>query len=90
MPDKDDLISWKKFFSGLVYPVGYFKTLAGIIRVTIIVLFCWLAYMVGVKIHNILAPKPKQPAVFNVTGQQGGCVKNSADQKESKFGLFNF
>jgi hypothetical protein len=47
-------------------------------------------YLLGVRIHAWLVPKKPQPSVFNVVGQQGGEVRNSSDQKQTKFGLLNF
>ncbi len=82
--------SWGKFFSGIVSPIGYFKTIADLTRILVLVLLCWLAYLAGVKIHSMLAPKKQLPAVFTVSDQIGGEVRNSADQKQQKFGIFNF
>jgi hypothetical protein len=82
--------SWSKFFAGLVDPTAYFKTLAIVIRIALVILVCFVVYMACVKVHAMLAPKKQQPSVFTVTGQAGGMVKNSSDQKETKFGLLNF
>ena len=82
--------SWGKFFSGIVSPLGYFKTIADVIRIIVIVMLCFLAYACGVKINAWMNPKKVQPVVFTVSDQVGGTVKNSADQKQTKFGLFNF
>lgn len=82
--------SWGKFFSGIVSPIGYFKTIADLTRILVLVLLCWLAYLAGVKIHSMLAPKKQLPAVFTVSDQAGGSVQNSADQKKYNFGFFNF
>jgi hypothetical protein len=89
MSDKE-LFSWSKFFSGIVSPLGFFKTLAGIFRVCLIVLVLFGGYLLGVRIHNWLTPKKPNPVVFTVADQVGGEVRNSADQKQTKFGLFNF
>lgn len=85
-----ETFSWSKFFGGLFDPTAYFKTLANILRILLLVLICYGVYLGGAKLHSILAPKKQQPSVFNVTGQVGGEVKNSADQKETKFGILNF
>lgn len=81
---------WGKFFSGIVSPLGYFKTMADVLRILVIILICWGVYVLGVRIHSAIAPKKPQPAVFTVNDQVGGSVQNSADQKQTKFGLFNF
>ena len=82
--------SWSKFFGGLFDPTAYFKTLANILRILLVVIICYGVYLGGVKLHSILAPKKQNPSTFIVNDQLGGNVKNSADQKENKFGLFNF
>lgn len=81
---------WSKFFSGLVDPTAYFKTLAIILRICIAALIVFGIYLLGVRIHAWLTPKKPQPAVFTVNDQVGGTVKNSADQKQTKFGILNF
>lgn len=82
--------SWSKFFVGIVDPTAYFKTLANIIRIALVVLVCFAVYVLCMKIHSTVAPKKPQAATFNVNDQIGGNVKNSADQKENKFGILNF
>jgi hypothetical protein len=82
--------SWSKFFGGLIDPTAYWKTFAIVIRVLLIALVIFAIYLAGVKIHSMLAPKSKQPSTFIVSDQVGGTVKNSSDQKETKFGLLNF
>lgn len=82
--------SWGKFFSGIFSPLGYFKTIADVLRILIILLMCWGVYVLGVRIHAALSPKKPQPAVFTVNDQVGGSVQNSADQKKYNLGIFNF
>lgn len=82
--------SWSKFFGGIVDPTAYFKSIAIVIRLAVIVLIIWGVWIAGTFIQSKLAPKKQQPAVFTVTDQFGGNVKNSADQKETKFGILNF
>lgn len=82
--------SWIKFFSGIIDPTAYFKTLAIVIRIVVIILIIWGVWIAGCFIQQKLAPKKQQPSVFNVNDQLGGSVKNSADQKETKFGILNF
>ena len=82
--------SWGKFFSGIVDPVAYFKTLSYIIKFCIIVLIVFGIYCLGVRIHSALVPKKIPQSVFTVNAPSGGEIKNSADQKQTKFGLFNF
>lgn len=82
--------SWGKFFGGLFDPTAYFKTLAIVLRVSIVIVIAWGIWIGGTFIQNKLAPKKQQPAVFTVSDQLGGSVKNSADQKETKFGILNF
>ena len=81
--------SWLKFFKGLIDPTAYFKTLAIVLRMALVVLIVWVVWIAGNFIQAKLAPKKQLPAVFTVNAQQGGAVKNSADQKETKFGLIN-
>jgi len=82
--------SWVKFFSGLVDPTAYFKTIAVVLRIVFIVLILWGGWVIGNFIHQKLSPKKQQPVIFTTTGQIGGETKNSADQKKLNFGLFNF
>lgn len=82
--------SWKKFLYGLIDPTAYFKTAAILVRIALLALVIYAIFLGGVKIHNMIAPKKQNPSVFNVTGQQGGEVKNSADQKTQKNGLIVF
>ena len=82
--------SWVKFFGGLVDPTAYFKTLAIVLRLALVAVICFGVYVLCLRVHAMLAPKKPNPAVFTVTGQAGGQVKNSADQKETKFGILNF
>lgn len=89
MADKE-AFSWAKFLGGIVSPIGYYKTVADLLRIMVIVLILWGGYLLGVKVHSWLAPKKPQAAEFTVVGQQGGEVRNSADQKQTKFGLLNF
>lgn len=86
----NEVFSWKKFFSGVFDPIGYFKTLASLLRILIIVAILFLTYCVGMRIYHAIVPKSQpQPAVFTVSGQAGGQVKNSADQKTYKNALLN-
>lgn len=82
--------SWIKFFGGLVDPTAYFKTLAIILRIALVAVICFGVYVLCLKLHSVFAPKKPQAATFNVNDQIGGNVKNSADQKENKFGILNF
>jgi len=83
--------SWSKFFTGLVDPTAYFKSLAIVIRISLVVLIIWGVWIAGNFIQSKLSPKRTvHPSVFNVDGQMGGNVRNSADQKETKFGILNF
>lgn len=82
--------SWSKFFGGIVDPTAYFKTLANILRIAIVVVVAFGVYYAVVKIKAMVAQKKPVPAVFTVSDQTGGSVKNSADQKETKFGILNF
>lgn len=82
--------SWTKFFKGIVDPTAYFKTMAILIRVCIVALVIVGVYAACVRIHSMLVPKKQEPSEFHVVGQQGGEVRNSADQKQTKFGLLNF
>jgi hypothetical protein len=83
--------SWSKFFGGLFDPTAYFKTLANVTRILIVVAICFGVYLLGAKLHSILLPKkPSLTSIFNVNDQQGGNVNNSADKKEIKNALINF
>ena len=85
-----ELFSWGKFFSGIVDPIGYFKTLASFLRILVVIGILFLSYCIGVRIYSALVPKKIPQSVFTVNAPSGGEIKNSADQKQTKFGLFNF
>lgn len=79
---------WNKFFKGLVDPTAYFKTLAIILRIGIMVLVVVLIFCIGLKIkETFFGKKPTNNVIIN--GQQGGEVHNTQDDKKQKFGLIN-
>jgi len=82
--------SWGKFFSGLVDPTGYFKTLADVLRIVIFIVIAIALYFGAVKAYRFLFPPKPSVITFEVSSQTGGQVRNSADQKTNKFGLFTF
>jgi hypothetical protein len=81
--------SWGKFFGGLVDPTAYFKTLAIIVRVGLMIIICVLLALAVLKVKDVFFPKSKQQETVVITGQTGGVVANSKDQRLQKFGLLN-
>lgn len=80
--------SWSKFFSGLVDPTAYFKTLAIVVRVALIALIFFGVALVALKVKNMFF-KTKPQAQFTVMGTAGGQIHNSNDEIKKKWGLIN-
>ena len=84
-----DPFSWGKFFAGLVEPTAYFKTIASIVRIGIMIIILVLIFLAVMKAKDFFFPKKTTPTNIIITGQQGGQVRNTQDEKKQKFGLIN-
>ena len=80
---------WKKFFAGLVDPTAYFKTLAIIVRVGIMIMLTILLVLSVLKLKSVFFPKVKPESSVVISGQTGGEVHNVKDDKKFKIGLLN-
>lgn len=80
---------WKKFFAGLVDPTAYFKTLAIILRVGVMIIVCALLALAVLKAKDVFFPKQKPENTVVISGQTGGEVHNVKDDKKFKIGLLN-
>jgi hypothetical protein len=88
-PPITERFSWTKFFTGLVDPTAYWKTLAVILRSALIIGILTLVVFGVLKLKSVFFPKKELPANFTQTGQTGGTVENVADHRTQKMGLIN-
>ena len=80
--------SWSKFFSGIVDPTAYWKTLAIVLRIALMVIVVIAVVCAGIKIKEMFTGKKPANHII-ITGQQGGEVRNTQDDKKQKFGIIN-
>ena len=81
--------SWGKFLAGMVDPTAYFKTLAIIVRIGVMIILLALLVFSVLKVRSILWPEQRPENTVLITGQTGGEVHNVKDDKKFKIGLLN-
>lgn len=81
--------SWAKFLGGIVDPTAYFKTLAIILRIGVMIILLGFLVFSVLKVRSMLWPEKRPENTVMITGQTGGEVHNVKDDKKFKIGLLN-